>query len=116
MRLQLLVVMKMQNARLHFKIQNLLDEIQKNLFARAEKFLEENTHDIDNYDEFKEIMKTKKGFIKAFWCEGAECEKKIKEETKATTRVLPLDESESKGTCIYCGKEAKYRWIFGQAY
>ncbi|KKR78844.1 MAG: Proline-tRNA ligase, partial [Microgenomates group bacterium GW2011_GWB1_40_9] len=55
-------------------------------------------------------------FIHALWCEDATCEKAIKDETKATTRCLPLDAKEEKGVCIYCGKPAYHRWIFGQSY
>lgn len=94
----------------------MLGEIQKNLFERMKKFREENTHKIDNYEEFKEIMKTKKGLIYTFWCEDPICETKIKEETKASTRVLPLDAKEEKGKCIYCGKDSTHRWYFAQAY
>ncbi len=93
-----------------------LDRIQDNLYQKAEKFLRENTHDAENYDEFKKILSSNRGFISAFWCESEECEKKIKEETKATTRCLPLEATQQKGTCIYCGKAATVKWFFGQAY
>lgn len=105
------------------KLENITDEVgklaenlQKALFERAQVFLKENTNEVGSYDEFKNIMSTKRGFIKAFWCENAQCEKRIKEETKATTRCLPLAAKEEKGNCIYCGNEAKYRWLFAQAY
>jgi prolyl-tRNA synthetase len=61
-------------------------------------------------------MKSKRGLIKAFWCEDPNCEAKIKEETKATSRLLPLDAKKEKGKCIYCGKDAAHRWYFAQAY
>jgi prolyl-tRNA synthetase len=61
-------------------------------------------------------MMTTRGFIKAFWCEDAACEAKIKEETKATTRAKPLDSKEQDSKCIYCGKSAKHIWYFAQAY
>ena len=92
------------------------EEIQNGLLAKHKKFTEENTHEINTYQEFKEIMEGPKGFISAFWCENPECEKKIKDETKASTRCLPLDFKEEKGKCIYCGKEAHHRWLFAQAY
>ncbi len=98
------------------KISDLLQDIQKSLFNKAKKYLDENTHTVDSYDEFKKIMEGPRGFLRAFWCEDEECEAKIKEETKATTRCKPLDAKEEKGACIYCGKEAKYRWYFAQAY
>ena len=98
------------------EVYHLLDAIQENLFKKAGEFLRENTHQVSNYDEFKKIMSGKRGYIKAFWCEDAECEAKIKEETKATTRVRPLTEEESKGKCVHCGREAKHIWYFAQAY
>jgi len=97
-------------------LEEILMEIQKNLFERMKKYREENTRQVSDYAEFKEIMKTKKGLIYAFWCEDPTCEAKIKEETKATTRVLPLDAKEEKGKCVNCGKSARSRWYFAQAY
>lgn len=97
-------------------VEKLLTQIQEEMFSRSKKFLEENIRKADTYDQFKEIMKTKKGFIKAFWCEDPICEKKIKDETKASTRCLPLDTREKKGKCVYCGKDAKHVWYFAQAY
>lgn len=98
------------------KITHLLEDIQNNLYQQQEKFLQENTRTAKNFDEFRKIMSEHKGFIKAFWCEDASCEAKIKEETKATTRCLPLDEKEEKRVCVHCNKEAKHQWIFAQAY
>ena len=97
-------------------ILHLLTEIQDNLFNTAKKFLTENTHEVDSYDQFKEIMKTKRGFIKAYWCEDSECEAKIKSDTKATTRVRELDQKAGNGKCVHCGKPAKFVWHFAQAY
>jgi len=96
--------------------QKLLEEIQTHLFAKAKKFLEANTHEVSSYDEFKKIMSSTRGFLRAFWCEDAACEAMIKEETKAMTRCLPLDTKKEKGVCIHCGKSATHRWIFAQAY
>lgn len=96
--------------------ERLLKEIQQTLYSRAKKFLDENIHNVSSYGEFKDIMTTKRGFIYAFWCEDPDCERKIKEETKASTRLLPLDAKEGQGKCIYCGKEAKHKWYFAQAY
>lgn len=107
---------KDQRSKLKLKIQNLLEEMQTQMFQKAKRFLEENISVVNTYEEFKKIMETKRGFIKAFWCEDPKCEAKIKEETKATTRVLPFDTPKEKGKCIYCGKEANYRWYFAQAY
>ncbi|BCX14985.1 MAG: proline--tRNA ligase [Patescibacteria group bacterium] len=97
-------------------IEKELGELQKLIFKKAKGFLEENTTKADSYEEFKKIMKTKRGFIKAYWCEDPKCEKKVKEETKATTRVRLLNEKESRGKCIVCGKPACHIWYFGQSY
>ena len=96
--------------------EKLLKEIQKSLFVKAKTFLDENTRDAGDYEEFKKIMGSTRGFIRAFWCEEASCETKIKEETKTTTRCLPLDAKEENGVCIHCGKSAHHRWLFAQAY
>ncbi|TSC64514.1 MAG: prolyl-tRNA synthetase [Microgenomates group bacterium Gr01-1014_93] len=95
------------------EIENILREMQVNLLDKSRRFTEKNTRQADNYKEFNEIMNTTRGFIEAFWCESASCEAKIKEETKATTRCLPIDSIEASGQCIYCGKSAKNRWLFG---
>jgi prolyl-tRNA synthetase len=95
---------------------NIFQDIERNLFERSKKFTEENTHYVKNYDEFKKVISKKRGFIVAFWCQNNNCEAKIKEETKATTRCLPLDAKKEKGKCIYCGKGAIYRWYFAQAH
>lgn len=108
--------LKMRKAKLISDLSDLLDKIQRNLYEARKRFMEDNTHKIDDYGEFKEIMKTKKGLLYAFWCESSTCEAKIKEETKATTRVLPLEAKEERGRCIYCGRSAKNRWYFAQAY
>ncbi|OGC49850.1 proline--tRNA ligase [candidate division WWE3 bacterium RIFCSPHIGHO2_01_FULL_40_23] len=93
-----------------------LASIQSNLLAQAEENLKKLTSEINNFKEFEEIMRTKKGFIRAFWCEDKACEESIKGKTKAGTRCLLLDEKEEKGKCVYCGNEAKHKWIFAQAY
>lgn len=98
------------------KVENMLKKMQRDLLQKAEKFLRENTHQAKDYSEFKKIIKSKRGFIWAFWCEDPKCEAKIKEETKATSRLLPLGAKKEKGKCIHCGKTAKHRWLFAQAY
>lgn len=98
------------------RIEEILTSMQKRLFDKQKAFLASHSFLVDSYDEFKNIMNTSKGFIHALWCEDAVCEKEIKDETKATTRCLPLDAKEEKGVCIHCGKPATHRWIFGQSY
>ncbi len=97
-------------------ISTLLDAIQANLLAQAEQFLKDNTHTANSYDELKQIMATSRGFISALWCEQEACEKKIKEETKASTRCMPLDSKEENGACVGCGNPTEHRWMFGQSY
>lgn len=97
-------------------IPEILKTIQTELLAKHKKFTQDNTHNVSSYEEFKKIMAGSRGFISAFWCERNECEASIKNETKATTRCLPLDAKEEKGVCVYCGKPAIHRWLFAQAY
>ncbi len=97
-------------------ISKTLKEQQVEALNKTKKYLSDHTHVVDNYDEFKQIMKGDKGFVRAFWCGNAECEAKIKTETKASTRCLPLDAKEEKGACIYCGEPSTHRWHFAQAY
>ena len=108
--------MKMKKGAVKKEVKKLLEEIQKGLLSRSSQFLKENTFRVDDYGEFKKVMKAQKGFLSAFWCESRECEDKIKEETKATNRCLPMGTKKEKGKCVYCGKESAYRWLFGQAY
>src|SRR3989338_2248311 len=83
----------------------LLEEMQQNALEKHQKFTEDNTRLTDSYDDFKKIMSEKRGFIRAFWCTDPSCEDKIKAETKATTRVLPLNAKKEKGKCIFCQKD-----------
>jgi prolyl-tRNA synthetase len=93
----------------------LLDEIQQNIYQRALKFREENTFRVDTWDEFKEQIE-KGGFILAHWDGTAETEEKIKDETKATIRCIPLDAPTEEGKCIYSGAPSQRRVIFARAY
>ena len=98
------------------KIENLLLEIQDNLYKRALKFRDENTHKADNYKDFKDIIENKGGFVLAHWDGTPETEEKIKEETKATVRCIPLNNKMEDGRCIYSGKPSKQRVIYARAY
>lgn len=97
------------------KVLQMLDDIHNNLFAQAKEFMNNNTHKIDSYDEFKKIIKDG-GFIRCGWDGTSETELKIKEETGATTRVIPFDENPKDLKCIYTGKPAKHEVIFARAY
>lgn len=94
----------------------LLDDIQHNLFERARAFREAHTTTVDTFDEFKEVLETKGGFVLAHWDGTTETELKIKELTKATIRCIPNDVKEEPGKCILTGKPSKYRVVFAKAY
>ncbi|MFC2167847.1 proline--tRNA ligase [Acidobacteriota bacterium] len=94
-----------------------LKDIQNSLFESAREFQTENTHDVHTYDEFKKIMDSQRGFIKSFWCGEPQCERKIKDETMATIRiVLPEDTDKREGHCILCGKDSHKRVLFAKSY
>ena len=97
-------------------IEQRLEDIQKNLYDRALKFRIDNTRKADTWEEFKEILETKGGFISAHWDGTPETEEKIKELTKATIRCIPFDSPEEQGKCIYSGKPSHRRVIFAKAY
>lgn len=95
-----------------------LNMIQADLLAKSTAQRQDLTTDADSYDQFKEIMTSGKQFIRILWCESRECEAKIKEETKATPRVLEMDRisEHDDGTCVACGSKAHRRWLFAQSY
>ena len=95
---------------------NLLDEIQDNLWTKALNHRSENITEVEDYDTFKEVLEQKGGFVSAHWDGTAETEDRIKEETKATIRCIPLDQKLEEGSCIYSGKPSKGRVLFAKAY
>lgn len=98
------------------KLNTLLEEIQKNLFDKARKFLKEYITTAKSYEEFKRILKEKGGFIRACWCGKSECELKIKDETGATIRTIPFKKEKIFSNCIYCEREASNVVYFARAY
>ena len=94
----------------------LLDEIQDNLWTKALNHRSENITEVEDYDTFKEVLEQKGGFISAHWDGTAETEDRIKEETKATIRCIPIDQKIEEGSCIYSGKPSKGRVLFAKAY
>jgi prolyl-tRNA synthetase len=102
--------------RLDQYIAELLEEIQANIYNKAEAFRADNITDANSYDEFKELLDGKAGFISAHWDGTPETELKIKEETKATIRCIPLDNKLEDGVCIYSGKPSIQRVLFARAY
>ena len=93
-----------------------LEDIQKNMLEKARAHRDSHIYSADTYDEFKETIANKPGFIKAHWCENRECEDKIKEDTSATARCIPFEDGNSEGKCICCGKPAKKLVYWGKAY
>ena len=97
-------------------VEQLLVDIQENLLNRAKKFREDHFTKVDNFEEFKTVLETKGGFLSCHWDGTSETEEKIKEETKATIRCIPLDATEEEGVCVYSGKPSSRRVIFAKAY
>jgi prolyl-tRNA synthetase len=104
---------------LSLEVPALLELIQEELFKKSEKARNDLTADVSTWSEFKSTIADKKMFIRAPWCEQADCEAVIKEETKAGTRCLELDRMQeilSDTPCVHCGKPAIHKWLFAQAY
>ena len=106
----------LQQADIANKIEHLLEQIQDNLFQKARTMREAKTYKADTYEEFKQILETTPGFVMAHWDGTAETEQKIKEETKATIRCIPLNNRQEAGTCIYSGRTSSQRVVFARAY
>lgn len=98
------------------KIFNLLDDIQSNIYKKAFDFRKNNTYKVESWEEFKDIITNKGGFVSAHWDGTAETEEKIKAETKATIRLIPLDAEKEEGKCVYSGAKSNQRVIFARAY
>jgi prolyl-tRNA synthetase len=103
-----------QQDQLEAQVAETLQSIQATIFERALAFRRTNTHESKDYEELKSVVET--GWSFSWWCGDPECESKVKEETKATTRCIPLDQEPGQGVCIICGKPATEKVIFGRAY
>jgi len=95
-------------------VSQLLSEIQDALLKRATEFRDSNIHDPKDYEEFKQVVTD--GWAFSWWCGSKECEAKVKEDTKATTRVIPFDQPDGEGQCIVCGEKAEKKVYFARAY
>ncbi|MFY0713046.1 proline--tRNA ligase [Seonamhaeicola sp. NFXS20] len=102
--------------RISVVIEDLLEEIQKNLFNKALEFRNSHITKVDTFEAFKKVLESKGGFISAHWDGTNETEEKIKELTKATIRCIPLDMEAEDGVCVYSGKPSKGRVLFAKAY
>ena len=101
---------------LNDKIQTLLEEIQNNLFNKSLEYRNTHITEVNTYENFKSVLETKGGFVSAHWDGTNETEAKIKEETKATIRCIPLEIKEEAGVCVYSGQPSKQRVLFAKAY
>lgn len=97
-------------------VEGLMEEIQTNIYNKAKNFKLENTTEVNSFEEFKSVLERKGGFISAHWDGSTETEEKIKEETKATIRCIPLDSTNEAGICVYSGLPSKQRVLFAKAY
>ena len=106
----------LQAADIENKIMHLLEQIQKKLFHKALSFRENNTHVVNTWKEFVDVIENKGGFILAHWDGTSETEEQIKEETKATIRTIPFDTKPEEGICVFSGKPSSRRVVFARAY
>jgi len=97
-------------------ISDLLKQIQSDLFSRALEYRNSHITEVNSFEEFKEVLENKTGFISAFWDGTPETEEKVKEITKATIRCIPLDRIESEGKCVFSGGKSIGRVLFAKAY
>lgn len=98
------------------KIGELLDEIQEGIYQKAFDFRKDTTTEVNSWEEFKQVLEEKAGFLSAHWDGTPETEEKIKELTKATIRCIPLDQLPEQGVCVYSGKPSSGRVLFAKAY
>ena len=98
------------------KVCSLMDTIQENLYDKALDYRESHTTSVSNYDEFKEVLEKKGGFISEHWDGTKETEDRVKNETKATIRCIPIDGDEEEGMCMVTGKPSSRKVIFAKAY
>jgi prolyl-tRNA synthetase len=102
--------------RINVVVEDLLEEIQESLFNKALDFRNTHITKVDTFEEFKDVLETKTGFISAHWDGSAETEQKIKELTKATIRCIPLDNEKEEGKCVLTGNSSSQRVLFAKAY
>jgi prolyl-tRNA synthetase len=93
-----------------------LQDIQQSMYNDALKFREENSRQVNTYNEFKDVLENQLGFLYAHWCGSEACEQAIQDDTKATIRCIPFDQQTETGTCVYCGKPSQGRVPFAKAY
>ena len=97
-------------------VTGLMEEIQQSIYRKSLELRRDKTYKVDDWDEFRDIMDKKPGFVLAHWDGTTETELRIKEETKATIRCIPFDAEVEEGQCIYTGKPSEKRVLFAIAY
>jgi prolyl-tRNA synthetase len=95
-------------------VSDMLTDIQESMLKQATEFRDANIHDPKDYEELKQVVND--GWAFSWWCGSKECEAKVKEDTKATTRVIPFDQPDGSGKCIVCGESAEKKVYFARAY
>jgi len=98
------------------RVFEIMEQMQNDMYNRALKHRQEHTYDAHDYEEFKDIINNKPGFVRAMWCGDQACEMKIKEDTTATSRCMPFEQHRIAETCVCCGKPAKTLVYWGKAY
>ena len=97
-------------------LNSLLTDIQRNIFNKSLEFRDRNTYKVDTWDEFRDSIENRGGFLLAHWDGTAETEEKIKNETKASIRIIPFGNTSEEGKCVYSGKQSQKRVVFARAY
>lgn len=97
-------------------VPQMLEDIQNNLFRSALEFRTDHTFSPGSYDELVDLLKGAAGFVQGGWCGNPACETRVKDQTKATIRVLPLDPADQDGNCIVCGAPATEWATWAQSY
>ena len=97
-------------------VKALLEDIQESLFRNAKRFLDKHIKTVSDYQQFRKIIESEGGFLRACWCSDTSCEQKIKDETGATIRLIPLEKEEVFSQCVYCGRKADQVAYFARSY
>ena len=103
-------------AELTEKIPQIMDKMQDDMYQKALKHRDAHTYDAHDYEEFKDLIANKPGFVRAMWCGDQACELKIKEDTTATSRCMPFEQHKLSDVCVCCGRPAKTMVYWGKAY
>jgi prolyl-tRNA synthetase len=98
------------------ELKRLLDEIQRNMYVKAKAFFDENSHQAETLEQLTDIITNQRGFVLSGWCGSADCEKKVKEASGATSRNIPFNPPMQMKTCVVCGQDARHTVWFAKSY